>query len=579
MSIRDDSSMCEQLAEVPLSPVPHDQDNDNDGGGSGRGIIGMDSSASNEVNSSLQPRPKSSRETTAAIYQILKVYEHRRKKTFTTQLESTLLYWRSLKLYLKQIIDEVAITERTIRGRNEADAAYAKHIAACASSCFLGENKIDANLFCAEDAGYSDGGRTIKEDASQSQLSKVTTLNEEGYVVEETISDDKSSRESTDCLLGAFGKSNSMLGAKVNENVRRVNEEILSELSELLTELRNCAKRTHLLGTKIIAELKIGEATAEESWSAYSKAVEPSNAARCIWLVETRYRVAVAFFSICWAKCSNEFSKLFKHVKEVETMRRRRRHELMVRYFHIQEMHWLSLSATSKVTMKYLAENPVTDIESVGKHVTELIRQEAKKIQNQSVKTTDSETETEISSPDEGSSKDSEIELASPLLSELLNNAKVLEKRNQGFLTTFGKTLAFATADNYLHFFDVGSDIVNKPQSTISDVFNTLLPAVDTPTFESIDVGNSNGGHCSSRSWHGLVEPTASLFLPNCTLVISHDTTTKSTVAEITETVENAGAVKLFSKHRKRLFYLRAENSDQLTKWISVLNLPNVVPS
>ena len=581
----DDSSASERLAEVPLSPgMRRHNAQGNGNNGSSRGSFAMeeddDDDDSNKNDTSQKQIPKSSRETTAAIYQILKVYEQRRKKIYTTQLESTLLYWRSLKLFLKQIIDEMALTERAIRGHNEADAAYAKHIMACASSCFLGENKVDANQYHVEDRGCSDEGKSIKDDVAQSQSRKVTTLDEEGNMVEDFVPNDDSTREATDCLLGVFGESNSMLSGKVSENVRRVNEEILSELSDLVKELRDCIKTAHLLGTSIMSELKIGEATVEESWSAYSKAVEPSNAGRCIWLVETRYRMAVAFFSICWSKCSKEFGKLFKHVKEVEMMRRRRRHELMVRYYHIQEMHWLSLPATSKVTMKYLAENPVTGIESVGKDVTGLIREEAKKIQSQSVKSTGSDTETRITSPDEGSSKNSEIELASPLLSELLNTVKVLEKRNQSFLAKFGKTLAVATADNFLHFFDIENDILmNKPQSTISDVFNTLLPAVDIPTFESIDVESSSKCQGNNRPWHMLVKPSVSLFLPNCALVISHDTTNKSTVAEITETAENAGAIKLFSKHRKRLFYVRAENSDELTKWISVLNLPEMASS
>ena len=117
------------------------------------------------------------------------------------------------------------------------------------------------------------------------------------------------------------------------------------------------------LGNSIMHELEVAEEEVASAWMAYyNKAVEFSGSSGeeikvrhagarvgapvdpnavvqgCtdVWVDEMRYRMAVAFLSSIWEKCSSELSKLFLSMKDAECNRRNRIKELLIRFYNIR---------------------------------------------------------------------------------------------------------------------------------------------------------------------------------------------------------------------------------------------------
>ena len=62
-----------------------------------------------------------------------------------------------------------------------------------------------------------------------------------------------------------------------------------------------------------------------------------------VWIVEMRYRVAVAYQTSAWGKGSDELSKLFASMKEAECMRRMNTREYLVAFIQRQERLFMTL--------------------------------------------------------------------------------------------------------------------------------------------------------------------------------------------------------------------------------------------
>ncbi len=285
-----------------------------------------------------------------------------------------------------------------------------------------------------------------------------------------------------------------------------------------------------------------------------------------VWVDEMRYRMAVAFLSSSWEKCSAELSKLFLSMKDTECQRRNRIKELMIESTQRQERLWLGLPSVVNPNLKELIEWPM-ERKLVEDDVQASIRSRAQTIQRNDVEHKKADDTTPkapgLSGVDE---KEGNFELSSPLMSDLMCKAKVIEKKSAGIMTSWKVTLAVVTSDSFLQLFELPSTSKLQSGSAPEVAFQSLIPPVVVPSMEGV----KNGAKFpSTKSWFDHLVPSESIALPNCVITFKDDNT--NSAFEIVETCLTSGASKVFTKTLNRIMMLKVVTRNEAVDFIEAL--------
>jgi hypothetical protein len=311
-----------------------------------------------------------------------------------------------------------------------------------------------------------------------------------------------------------------------------------------------------------------------------------------VWLAEMKYRVAVAYESALWEKASAELSRLFTRLKEVECQRRFRLADLLHSDMKKRECLFLSLPSILTPSLHEFSNRPM-DHASIEDDVQTSIRiraQQMKKAEVEAKKATSTTTSTgkhadnkKESSPASSAlngidTLQGKFELTSPLTSELLFKAKVIERKVAGVIFDGWKpSLAVVTVDFFLHFFDIVSGHHKIGCNSAPEVaFHTMLPPITMPTEEnihSVSTGSQPSSH--QRAWSNHLSPSLSINLSNSIISIPDSNNVKSSTSyllEITETYFNHGASKMFGKTSTRKVQIRTSTREEILDWVACLN-------
>lgn len=359
--------------------------------------------------------------------------------------------------------------------------------------------------------------------------------------------------------------------------------------NSLLEQLKSEVVVMEKLGNSIMHELEVAEEEVASAWMAYyNKAVEFSGSSGeeikarhagarvgapvdpnavvqgCtdVWVDEMRYRMAVAFLSSIWEKCSSELSKLFLSMKDAECNRRNRIKELLIKATQRQERLWLGLPGVVNPILKDLIEWPM-ERKLVEDDVQSSIRARAQSIQRDEAehkKANDSKVKAAgLTGVNE---QDGNFELSSPLVSDLMSKAKVIEKRSPGLMSTWKVTLAIVTEDSFLQLFDLPSTCKLHSGSAPEVAFQNLIPPVVVPNLEGIKAGVKIP---SAKTWFDNLAPTESFALSNCTVSIKDAAAKDPNTFELVEAISS----KMMARTRKMQF--RAVTRDEAVDLVEAL--------
>jgi len=285
-----------------------------------------------------------------------------------------------------------------------------------------------------------------------------------------------------------------------------------------------------------------------------------------VWVEEMRYRMAVAFLSSVWEKCSSELSKLFLSMKDEECIRRNQIKELIIKACQQQERLWLGLPSIVDPIIKELIDWPM-ERDLVEEDIQLSIRERAQAIQRDEEKNkkTCDNSKSNISglTITEG---DGSFELSSPLVSDLMCKAKVIEKRSPGMMTTWKLCLAVITSDSFLQLFELPSTCKLHSGSAPEVAFQNLIPPVVVPTMVGVRAGIKTP---SSKYWFENLVPSESFALPNCVVSMKDDE--NSFYFEIVETILTSGASKMFTKTVNRKMQFRAATREEVKDFVDAL--------
>lgn len=268
-------------------------------------------------------------------------------------------------------------------------------------------------------------------------------------------------------------------------------------------------------------------------------------------IVEMQYRVVVAYQNAAWEKGNTELTNLFAAVKKEECDRRINLREFLVAFVQRQQRLFLSLPGVHNAVLEELVGKEIS-LEEVERSVQSAIKSRTEKYN------ADLAALSPAPSQDGDEEKTEVPQLESPLLSDLLTKAKVIERRvGNGWQTC----LAIITADSFLHLFDIDSKSI-IPGSSPEVAFKTLVPSVFVPSSANMTSGKTN----FSRGWSDSITPSDSMVLANCSVLRKNDT-----AFELTETTSPTGAQKMFGKIMIKRALINTSTKDEAEDWIAVL--------
>lgn len=397
-------------------------------------------------------------------------------------------------------------------------------------------------------------------------------------------------------LIHSLAESAGDVAGQYGEMVEHMNGEVLPELSRLLSETTQEVIFMEKLGDSIINELQAAEEEVCRAWETYyNRALEffgsesetigsrlagaregtaPMDAESAVkgcadvWVEEMRYRMAVAFLSSVWEKCSSELSKLFLSTKDAECNRRNHIKELLIKTTQRQERLWIGLPSAITPILRELIEWPM-ERKAVEDDVQLTIRDRAQAIQLDEAEHKRPGDDAKPAAPGltgvaEGAGN---FELSSPLVSDLLERARVIERRGTGMMSSWKVTLAVITSDSFLHLFDLPSTCKLHSGSAPEVAFQNLIPPVVVPSMEGVKGGVK---FPSAKYWFDNLVPTDSFALPNCAVSLTKDEKSPNSF-EVVETVFASGASKMFTKTVNRKMQFRAITRDEARDLVEAL--------
>mmetsp|Transcript_33715 Transcript_33715/g.38401 ORF Transcript_33715/g.38401 Transcript_33715/m.38401 type:complete len:604 (+) Transcript_33715:45-1856(+) len=528
------------------------------------------------------------------IHNKLKAYESRRRSAYKGKMESSSLYWRSFRDLLAASIHETGRAERLVLGTARANAVYAESMQAS-----------------YQDVLVDDKGGLVLDVKKQRKLLEVRSTQDYDAA---PFHESKSTRSRKLCpeeqrksnMLCNLIESQANISERFGENSKELASEIASEMTQMRKNLEAKVTMISEVGDTIITELETTEKEVSRAWETYyavavktlkredegppqnpyspggispytrkpsEEPEESESIEECIdvWLVEMHYRVAVAYQSFLWEKASAELSKLFSSMKETECQRRMDVREFLVAFIQRQERLYLGLPNLQETVLKGLVSRDM-DHTKLDEVVQGNIRKRAERLAKVEAK-----KKRELAIPKSLTGADprqGNFTLQSPLQSELMENARVVEHKGAGMMASWKLSLAVVTADMYIHLFEMPLNT----QGTISlgsapeIAFQMLVPKVEVPSVNEPKNSSKKTPSFTSfvKGWCDHLTPSESMVLPNCS--ISQPKFGRETASfDIQEAIFNTGASKMFAKTTTKKCTLRTLNKKETQEWVTYL--------
>jgi len=527
------------------------------------------------------------------IHSKLRAYEAKRRAAYESKLQSSSLYWHAFRTLMHDSLLETQKADILARGWTHSSKAYAASMMSVGEWCIdekgvpVTEFKKKKKLFEANEKGAvgSGGGAAVGVESAASMFvnDKRGALSFADYYREEKCGS----------MVKHLAESAGNVAGKYDETVKYMDEEVLPQLSSLLDHLKSEVMFTEKLGDSIMNELETAEDEVCRAWDSYytttldffgssSEAIKdrpidvPEGSTQdsdtavkgCVdvWVEEMRYRMAVAFLSSVWEMCSSELSKLFLSMKDAECNRRNQVKELLIKATQRQERLWVGLPSVVNPILNELVEWPM-ERRVVEDDVQYSIRERAQAIQRDEAERKKTDESKPLSPGLTGVHEgDGNFELSSPLVSDLMCKAKVIEKRSPGMMSSWKISLAVITCDSFLQLFELPPSCKLHSGSAPEVAFANLIPPVVVPSMEGVKGGVK---FPSSKYWFDHLMPSESFALPNCTVSLQDEKNPNS--FEIVETLLTSGASKMFTKTINRKMQFRAITREEAKDFVDAL--------
>jgi hypothetical protein len=247
---------------------------------------------------------------------------------------------------------------------------------------------------------------------------------------------------------------------------------------------------------------------------------------------------------------------MYQEMKSEECSRRMNLREFLVAFVQRQQRLFMSLPTIHNQVLEDLVGREMSR-EQVEELVQAAINENSRKLREEHEA---KNPKKKIKGSDKNVPEKDEL-MESPLLSDLMVKAEVVEKKNSGVMTGWKTSLIVLSADSYVHLFEVDPESI-EPGDSIESAFYTMVPQIVEPSAENVAAGKQNFG----KTWSDSLTPSESIILGSSSIQVKNDTT-----FEITETIQSTGASKMFGKTASRKMLIRTTTKDQAEEWLKLL--------
>jgi len=337
--------------------------------------------------------PKLNSDRTHAHYK-LRCYESRRRQAYGSKISSSSLYWRSFRDLINDSLEETLLAERIVSANVVALDQYAIHMKA------IHDDKLTEEFEPILDVKGRNPAKT-KSNPNNITINSCTSDDmedgEKGKKFKLGALDDLPDSErfgKSGKMLDSIVQSHLVLSDRYNESATAMKKEVCDEMTNLREQLEQQVSTKKALGNAILMQLEAAEKEVVKAWAKYYKEAQkslstagasevkaikerrkgaifaastsskgakdlvPLRGSSDLWIPELQYRMAVAFLSTCWEKCTQELSRLFASMKETECSRRQRLRELLMLFCQKKERLWTTLpSIISPVLNEFVERN------------------------------------------------------------------------------------------------------------------------------------------------------------------------------------------------------------------------------
>jgi len=328
--------------------------------------------------------------------------------------------------------------------------------------------------------------------------------------------------------MDAMMASTDALVLKYQDYVRDTRKELLEgKLKALVSAFKRTSDEILLEGNHALDNVKVAEqhivAAYLDYYKAYQALTTPQQqqqqnptaggvaaaAAADMWLLDTQYRVAVELQKTIWQSTQQNLHDLFRRMKTLEVNRRSQIHALILRYMQNQGSFWAQLPQAAGDCSVAITGLSSTDPNQVETELSEEIRRCAKAVearehhlqqqqqQHQQQRTSISSvsmggrreggsvttTTTTTTTPSTPSVDPFTGHLLAPLDTPLVRRVEVLEHRlvtgaeSLPLLKRWRPCLAVLTLDDFLHLFDLPSEVAPGTVLSPREAFKLLIPS------------------------------------------------------------------------------------------------------
>ncbi|KAL3775930.1 hypothetical protein ACHAW5_011320 [Stephanodiscus triporus] len=516
----------------------------------------------------------------------LRAYEAKRRLAYESKLQSSSLYWRAFRALMHDSLLETQRADLLTRGWTHASGGYRDAMTSVGEWCIdergtpivdprKKKRFLDANNNVASSSAAAAGGGGGIGGSSSSSVAVVGGGVTNVVVVGAEAAALGGGRHRGDQQAHRRGGGASAVldywqGEKLADRMKseivfmeKLGDSIMNELETAEDEV---CKAWEIYYRKMLDYSRSSSGAVEDRLEA-AQDVEVKGCAD-VWVEEMRYRMAVAFLSSVWEKCSSELSKLFLSMKDAECKRRTQIKELLIKTARTQEGLWLGVPPLIGPILTELTEWRM-EKKTVEEDVQHSIRERAQSIQLKEVERKKSTADAKSNAPglDGVDAGDGNFELSSPLVSDLLSKAKVVEKRGQGMISSWKLALAIVTVDSFLHLFELPQACKLHSGSAPEVAFQNLIPPVVVPSIEGMKEGTKPP---SAKHWFDHLVPSESFALPNCTVSLMDEKRNPSSF-EIVETFLTSGASKVFTKVGHRKMQIRTNSREEARGFVDEL--------
>ncbi len=400
--------------------------------------------------------------------------------------------------------------------------------------------------------------------------------------------------------MDAMMASSDALSEKYKIFVQDTRKELLNgKLKTLVTVFKATADEILAEGSHALDNVRIAEQHVVAAYAEYYKAAHAlstsshpggpealSQPPPDVWLLDTNYRIAVELQKTIWQETQQQLQNLFTRMKTLEVNRRSQLHALILRFMQNQGAFWAQLPQAAAACSVSISGLSSTDPNQVDAELSEEIRNRAKALEAKEqhaaaarkvVATPSSSTaaapgNTAPAAPSSAeppaipSPEPFTSHLKSPLDTALVCRVEMLERRlvtgveSLPLMKRWRPCLAVLTLDDYLHLFDLPSDVA--PAGTVltpRDAFKLLVP-------KPID---SKGRFKKGKDAERIV-PSMSLALAFSKARYRPEEGPEA--FEITESLQTSGFVAVFKARDVKRVTLKARTQDKMVDWIVSVN-------